>query len=329
MERPKQGRQPRFLPVLLKIIAAWFTVFIFGIVLLGFSSYTAGLLFVSQSDTLVVYRVLVTDGLIGLVALAIVLLSIWKLRKTGGYFRAMLIPLWIGVGLYGLILTISLIGSLNAEVQISSASTCNSISQQLRLAEGATVPIGTDRGFGTAFAVNDNNTLLTAYHVVKDAKTISASYATGSIPLTIIRIDPADDLALLHIDRATSSHLQLTNVYNIGDQLYGYGYPENTYTAGQATLTSGIVSRILTNSDIRLTDKNAAASLELIQTDAALNHGNSGGPVFTKCGVVGVVDSVSDYLGLEGYGITGEQGIAYAVSSRTASTGLGIPILSQ
>lgn len=205
---------------------------------------------------------------------------------------------------------------------------CN-MEDQLTTAQNATYPIATDKGTGTAFAVRPDGTLLTAYHVVEGAQRVYVNYVNEEIPLSIVDTSPEYDLAVLKMDRPTKTYLKLISNYKVSDKLYAMGYPGNTFTAGQATLSSGILSRILENSDLKLNNANTPDGLEIIQTDTAVNPGNSGGPIFNKCGVVGVVGSKSDRNQLEEYGIASEEGISFAISSKSAASRFALPIDSN
>lgn len=196
-------------------------------------------------------------------------------------------------------------------------STCTTLDQQLGVAMGAIVPIMTDFGTGTAFAVDDNYTLVTAYHVVDGATDIYANYASGRVEISVIDTSPEFDIAILRIAEPTPDHLTFTSRYYLADQVYAYGYPANTFYAGQPSLSSGIVSRIIENDSLKLNDQSIPDGLEIIQTDASVNPGNSGGPLINSCGAIGVIDAQSNLLQLQS--VVSEQNINYAISSKTVS----------
>jgi len=266
-------------------------------------------------------------GILSVITLSLTYLFTRRLARIR-FFRYALWALIVGIFLNVLVLAFGVFGLFSASQQaqkaLLSGYACTTLADQLDKAQYATVPIVTDLGSGTAFAIGNDNTLLTAYHVIEGAKTIHASYTTGDIDITVLSTAPEFDIALLHIGKSTVSHLTLTSKYGLADPVYVYGYPANTFSSGEASLSSGVVSRVLTNSTLKLNNPNVADGLEMVQTDAAANPGNSGGPIFNKCGVVGVMDAKSNFLQLEE--ISSEEGINYAISSTTVASRFSLPI---
>ena len=261
----------------------------------------------------------------GLISLPIFILLTRNLKKAEPFWRLFRVGLWIGVAIYAGLFTFGMISFVDynfAANDSESNGRCTSLQGQLAVMEQAVVPIATDKGRGTAFAVGDNNTLLTAYHVIEGGERVYANYVSGEVPIEIIKTAPELDLALLRIDTPTGSHLNLTNRYALADELFLLGYPGNALTAGQASLSKGILSRIIDNETLKLNAYGELVpdGLEMIQTDATVNAGNSGGPLVNRCGVIGVISSKSDSNQLSDYiGVVSEQGISFAISSDTAS----------
>lgn len=198
-------------------------------------------------------------------------------------------------------------------------TSCTTPRQQFNAHGSAIVPIATELGTGTGFAVNNPNTVLTAYHVVEGATEIIADYSAGSVEMEVLDTAPQYDLALLKIHKPTSSFFSLSDSYATADEVYAYGYPGNSLTAGPPSLSTGIISRVIDLASLRMTSQDAADGLEIIQTDAAINPGNSGGPLIGSCGVVGIVSFISDTSELHQYlGSVSEQNIGFAISSKTA-----------
>jgi S1-C subfamily serine protease len=208
----------------------------------------------------------------------------------------------------------------------AGASPVCDLNASLQKALAATVPIATNLGTGTGFAIDAHGSILTAYHVIDGAKTIYENNENGEKPAyTILKTSPDHDLALLHLDKETPSFLSLDTNYQTSDPVYAVGYPGNTFTAGQASVSTGIVSRVVETADIRLSSADVPADLSFVQTDAAVNPGNSGGALIDKCGVAGVVDAISDSGDLHQYNLpVSEQNISYAISSKTVKTVLGL-----
>ncbi len=78
---------------------------------------------------------------------------------------------------------------------------CTSLEDQYNRAIPAVVPIGTNLGTGTAFAVNDATTLLTAYHVIEGATEVYANWTSGRVGIAVVDTAPEFDLALLKIEK--------------------------------------------------------------------------------------------------------------------------------
>jgi S1-C subfamily serine protease len=266
--------------------------------------------------------------LISALIFTVLWLSLWPLKKKL-FIKYARWALLAGIVMMWAVILLGLTASIS-QTPNSSTTQCSDLPTQFLKAQAATVPIATNLSSGTAFAVNDNNTLLTAYHVVEGASEVYVDYVSGRIPVTVSATAPEFDLALLKIDQPMPDHLVLTSSYNVADPVYVYGYPGNTFSAGQASVSNGVLSRILTSEDLKLNSDQAPEGLEMIQTDAAINPGNSGGPLINKCGAIGVVQSISDRSQLhEYYGVVSEQGIGYAVSSKTAAPHFNLPLSDQ
>lgn len=194
------------------------------------------------------------------------------------------------------------------------------IDSTLRSVVANTLPIRSKSGSGTGFMIGEDGLVLTAQHVVGDDPAPVISLVNEKIKTEVIKSSAEYDLALLKItgDRSAlglAYKLQLIENYRLSEDAFAVGWPGNTFTAGSASVSKGIISRILTNKQLSLTEKEVPESLELVQFDAPVNPGNSGGPLVNKCGVVGVVIAISTsniYNGLPR-----DEGISYAVSSKT------------
>ncbi|MFZ1360969.1 MAG: serine protease [Candidatus Saccharimonadales bacterium] len=231
---------------------------------------------------------------------------------------------------YGFALSATIVIASLATSNQSTVSSCSSLGNQYETARSAVVPIATDKGIGTAFAVQNQHTLLTAYHVIEEANEIYANWASGRVNISVKDAAPEYDLALLTIEKPVDNFMVLSSHYETTDMLYALGWPGNAFNAGQASVSGGIVSRTLSNSDLKLNSPETPPGLEIVQTDAAVNPGNSGGPVINYCGVIGVAQSISDSSATHEYiGVVSEQGISYAISSKTAAQRFNLPITSD
>lgn len=314
-------------------ILGLFLVALFGVASLLLSLALSGIFLYDSTSDNSVARYLAMFGFFGLITLLIFILLTKKYSKSNSLWESFMVGLWIGVVIYALFLTGGVIsfGDYNTR-QVSDGACSTSPHDQLFRIEGAVVPIATEHGHGTAFAVGDSNTLLTAYHVIEGANKVYANFVTGEVPIEVVKVAPEVDLALLKINRPDGGYLNLTTNYRLGDDLYVFGYPGSALSAGQASLSQGILSRIVDRDTLILNNNGTPVPnhFELIQTDTTINPGNSGGPLVNRCGVVGIVSWQSDSGQLGDYlGIASEQGINFAISSKTAASEFDLNIFSD
>jgi len=159
---------------------------------------------------------------------------------------------------------------------------------------------------GSGVLVSERGDILTNSHVVRGAAGVEAELADGrTLIADVAGDDPATDLALLRVaSEAVLPHVPLgdSNVLRVGDFAIAVGSP-----LGLArTVTLGIVSAL----GRTLRGEGGRAIEGVIQTDAPLNPGNSGGPLLDGSGrVVGINTAI----------VLGAQGLCFAVPSNTAS----------
>lgn len=237
------------------------------------------------------------------------------------------------IGLWG-ICGISAVGLLWSVSDMSNSQTAKcstNITDKVQAAVSATVPIGTNLGTGTGFYVSDDGKILTANHVIEGASEVFINYASGKVPLEVVDSAPDYDIALLRplSQQAGVSSISLSSSITLGSDVIAVGYPANALFAGQASISKGVVSRMINPGDLKLNDIEAPSNLEFVQTDSAVNPGNSGGPLVGQCGVVGVVSAKSDSGGLKEYGIVSEEGITYAINSNSVAARFSLPIDSK
>jgi putative serine protease PepD len=144
---------------------------------------------------------------------------------------------------------------------------------------------------GTGFVIDTKGNILTAEHVVDNASSVTVTFQDGSTAkATVVGSDKSTDTAVIHVDVSASKLHPLTlgdsssvqpgqSVVAIGSP---FGLPE--------TMTAGIVSA----TDRTITAPNKFSITSTIQTDAAINHGNSGGPLIDVATntVIGINDQI-------------------------------------
>ncbi|MCA9829156.1 MAG: trypsin-like peptidase domain-containing protein [Dehalococcoidia bacterium] len=174
-------------------------------------------------------------------------------------------------------------------------------------------------GVGSGVVVNDTGAILTALHVVADAAAILVTFADGTqANAAIIAAQPENDIAVLQADQLPTQFLPATlgspNGMRIGDEAYAVGNPLGL--AG--SLSAGVISGFNRSFTPRGSDQRLEG---LIQFDAAVNPGNSGGPLLNRSGqVVGIVTGLVNPTD-ENFFI----GIGFAVPIDVAGGAAGLP----
>ena len=155
---------------------------------------------------------------------------------------------------------------------------------------------------GTGVVLSGKGYLVTNYHVIEDAQRLTVRLTDErELEAAVVGTDPVSDLAVLYIraENLTAAQFGDSDALRVGDTVVAIGDPLGVELRG--TMTNGIVSAI--NRDVSVNGR----TMNLIQTNAALNSGNSGGPLINCYGqVIGIntmkIGAFTDNAGVEGLG---------------------------
>ena len=169
---------------------------------------------------------------------------------------------------------------------------------------------GKPAGSGSGVILSPDGLVLTNSHVAQSTPRVGLQTQDGRhFDARLIGDDPDTDLALVHIEQPVSlpsARLGNSSLLRRGQVAVAIGNP----LGFEATVTAGVISALGRS----LRAKNGRLIDDVIQTDAALNPGNSGGPL---------VSSQGEVIGINTAVIMGAQGICFAVASNTASFVMG------
>lgn len=166
------------------------------------------------------------------------------------------------------------------------------------------------RVLGSGFVLNRAGDIVTNEHVVENGSDVTVGFSAGAtFSGKVLGTDPSTDLAVLRVMAPQSALHPLaladSNGVRVGDTVYAIGNPFGL----DRTMTGGIVSAL--GRDIPA--PNGHVIPQAIQTDAAINHGNSGGPLLNSRGeVIGINDQIQS-----GGAVDGNVGVGFAVGSNT------------
>lgn len=186
------------------------------------------------------------------------------------------------------------------------------VTVRAELADGKTA-------LGTGVIFDDDADILTALHVVNDASKITVTFADGStyeakIFARQLDNDIAGIRALGHPDQLAVATLGNPNALNVGDDAIVIGNPFGL----SRSLSTGVISGLHRTIQPPGSDK---PMTDLIQFDASVNPGNSGGPLFDRNGdVVGIVSGLANPNGQASFA-----GIGFAVTIQAAGGAVGVP----
>ena len=170
----------------------------------------------------------------------------------------------------------------------------------------------TTQALGSGFVIDKAGHIVTNYHVVQGASKVEVSFSNNErLPATIVGRDPSTDVAVLDVKAHSRAFTPLvlgnSDAVEVGDSVVAIGNP----LGEDRSITSGIVSAL----ERQIVAPNGAPIDHVIQTDAALNHGNSGGPLLNTLGqVIGVNSQIQTD------GSNGNIGIGFAIPINTVKS---------
>jgi S1-C subfamily serine protease len=170
-------------------------------------------------------------------------------------------------------------------------------------------------GLGTGVIVNKDGLILTAHHVIAGADVIEVTFADGTTAkATVASEDPKNDTAVLEPESLPEVIVPavLAGGGRVGDEVYAVGHPLGLI----GSMSAGVISGL--GRSIPMGRGNDAQTLDgLIQFDAAVNPGNSGGPLLNRSGqVIGIVTALANPTDQNFF-----VGIGFAVPIETAGAG--------
>lgn len=162
-----------------------------------------------------------------------------------------------------------------------------------------------EAALGTGFVINTRGDIVTNEHVISGATSINVQFQDGtSASAKVVGQDPSTDLAVIHVSVPVSQLHPLTigraETAQVGEPVLAIGTPFGYTESASAGIVSGLGREI--------TAPNGFTIANAIQTDAAVNHGNSGGPLLNQAGqVIGINAQIADS------GVDANVGVAFAV----------------
>ena len=179
---------------------------------------------------------------------------------------------------------------------------------------------------GSGFVISSDGYILTNYHVIEDAASggyeiTVHTYDGSEYTASVVGYEADNDVAVLKIEAEGLSAVTLgdSSTMNVGDAIYAVGNPLGTL---QYTMTSGMVSAL--DRDITSYDSSTGSynTINMFQIDAAVNSGNSGGPVYNDRGqVIGIVTAKYSDTGVEGLGFAVPINDAVAIANDLITKG--------
>lgn len=182
--------------------------------------------------------------------------------------------------------------------------------EKKNLGLGSPGTLTSSQGLGSGVIVGEQKMyVLTAAHVVANASKIKVTLKNGTeLSATNARIDKTADVALIKLERpvtsAPAARIGDSEKVRIGDDIFVIGSPLGL----EHSVSKGIIS----GKHKELNETTPIPAMEFFQTDASINKGNSGGPMFNMQGeVIGIVSSILSFSG-------GFEGLGFAATSKIA-----------
>ena len=177
----------------------------------------------------------------------------------------------------------------------------------------------TEDSLGTGTVIDASGDILTSLHVVKDASNIQLTFADGTkSTATVANQKPENDIAVLKAATPPAQIVPATlgnpKAMQVGDEAYVVGNPFGLYSS----MSAGVISGFNRTFQPRNTDLNLTG---LIQVDASVNPGNSGGPLLNRNGeVIGIVEGLINPTDQNFF-----VGIGFAIPINVAGGAAGLP----
>lgn len=175
---------------------------------------------------------------------------------------------------------------------------------------------------GSGFFISEDGYVLTNYHVIEYAAVYGGSakviaHDGTEYSATVVGSDKDNDIAVLQVDASGLSYAALGNSdgIRVGDEIYAVGNPLGEL---QFSMTTGSISA----TNRLISTQEASPAINMFQIDAAVNQGNSGGPVYDNTGeVIGIVTAKYSEEGIEGLGFAIPINDAVTIATDLITTG--------